>query len=357
MEESKALARPRDLLRVKYALIGLLFLGLAVFPIVVNISFVISLMVLVAIYAIIAMGFDILAGYAGQVSLGQMAFVGLGGYTTAYVTTKFKWEPLLGILAGLVLTLFVAYLIGLITLRLQKFYFALATMGLSVIFEVFFISFRDITGGPSGFTGVPTLSLGGLSVDKDIEYYYLLWALAALFLILSRLIVNSAIGRAFRAIERDELAASMMGVDVAKYKMMAFLISVSYASIGGSLLAHYLRFLSPDMVGLFASFSIVTITIVGGMGTLAGAFLGGALLKGIPEAFTALKDYMLLINGFAIVAVLIFLPQGLIGGLNSLWNRWEMSRAEPPTTIEKASVSLRNATSQQPETTTKGELG
>jgi branched-chain amino acid transport system permease protein len=319
-------SRRDNLQRRRFPLVGLLALGLAVLPLVVNISFIISLMVLVALYAIIAMGFDILAGYAGQVSLGQAAFVGLSGYTTAYLTTRLGWEPLLGIAAGLALTLMVAYFLGLVTLGLPKFYFPLATMGLSVIFQVFFISLRDITGGPSGFTGVPDLRLGGLSLNKDIEYYYFSWCLAGVFLLVSHLIVNSAIGRAFRAIERDELAASMMGVDVAKYKMMAFLISVGYASIGGSMLTHYMRFLSPDVVGLFASFSIVSITVVGGMGSLVGVFLGAALLKGLPEAFTALKDYMLLINGFAIVAILIFMPQGLMGGLRSLWARWETSR-------------------------------
>ncbi|MCL5961881.1 MAG: branched-chain amino acid ABC transporter permease [Chloroflexi bacterium] len=344
------------LLRAKYIAIGLLILGLVIFPIVVNVSFIISLMVLVAIFAIIAMGFDILAGYAGQVSLGQAAFVGLGGYTTAYVTTRLGWAPLLGIAAGLVLTLIVAYFIGLVTLRLPRYYFPLATMGLSVIFEACFISFRDITGGPSGFTGIPTFSVGGLSVNKDIEYYYFLWGLAAAFLVVSRLIVNSAIGRAFRAIERDELAASMMGVDVARYKMMAFLISVGYASIGGSMLAHYMRFLSPDVVGLFASFSIVSITVVGGMGTLFGAFLGGALLKGMPEAFTALKDYMLLINGFAILVILIFLPQGLVGGLQSLLRRWEMSRAQLSPTADEADDVLQRSLARPTEGKTEGRL-
>lgn len=312
--------------QMKYILVGLIIVGLIAFPLVVNVSFIISLMVLVAIFAIIAMGFDILAGYTGQVSLGQAAFVGLGGYTTAYLTARLKWEPLLAMIAGLVLTLIVALLIGQVTLRLQKYYFPLMTMGLSIIFEVLFISFRGITGGSTGFAGIPTFSIGGLVVEHDRDYYYLMWALALVFLLVSRQIVNSSIGRAFRAIERDELAASMMGVDVAKYKMMAFLISVGYASIGGSMLAHYARFLSPDMVGLFASFNIVSIVIVGGMGTLTGAFLGGVLLKGLPEAFTALKDYMLLINGFTIIILIIFWPQGIAGALHSLWTKWQTSR-------------------------------
>ena len=326
---------------VKRALIGLLICAFVVFPIVVNISFIISLMVLVAIYSIIAMGFDILAGYAGQVSLGQAAFVGLGGYTTAYLTTRLQWEPLLAVIAGLILTLCIAYFIGLVTLQLQKYYFALATMGLSSIFEVLFISWRDITGGPSGFSDIPTFHIGGLVVEKDIHYYYLMWGLAFVFLMVSRLIVNSSIGRAFRAIERDELAARMMGVDVPKYKMMAFLISVGYASIAGSMLAHYMRFLSPDMVGLFSSLNIVSATILGGLGTLTGVFFGVAILKGMPEAFTSLKDYMLVINGFAVVVLLIFLPRGLVGGFEDLWARWERSRAQQTVARSDAKVGER----------------
>ncbi|MBI2953871.1 MAG: branched-chain amino acid ABC transporter permease [Chloroflexi bacterium] len=317
--------------RLKIGLIGLLIVGLIVFPFVVNVSFIVSLMVLVAIFAIIAMGFDILAGYAGQVSLGQAAFMGLGGYSTAYLTARLGFEPILAMMAGLILTVVVAYLIGLVTLRLQRYYFPLMTLGLSIIFEVFFVSFRNITGGSSGFAGVPTFSVGGLAIEEDVHYYYFVWAIALIFLVISRLIVNSSIGRAFRALERDELAASMMGVDVTKYKMMAFLISVSYASIGGSLLAHYARFLSPEMVGLFASFNIVSIVIVGGMGTLVGAFLGGALLKALPQAFSALNDYILLINGFTVIFLLIFWPRGIVGLLTGVWTRWNVSRASSST--------------------------
>ena len=321
--------------RLKHALTALLIIGLLVFPIAVNVSFIHSLMILVAIFAIIALGFDILAGYAGQVSLGQAAFVGLGGYATAYLTANLRWEPLLAMVSGLLLTLTIAYFIALATVRLQSYYFPLVTMGLSVIMEVFFISFRDITHGPSGFAGIPTFSVAGIAVETDLQYYYLTWGLALVFLFISYRIVNSSTGRAFRAVQRDELAASMMGIDVAKFKTKAFLISAAYASVGGSMLAHYMRFLSPDMVGLFTSFNIVSMTVLGGMGTLVGAFLGGALLRGLPEAFVGLKDYMLLINGFATVAVLVFWPQGLVGAFRGVQRAWQ-EKARPPVGGEKA---------------------
>jgi branched-chain amino acid transport system permease protein len=204
-----------------------------------------DVLVFVAIHSIIATGLCLLLGFAGPISLGHAAFYGIGAYRSGIVTTKLGWSPWVAIPGGVVIATAVAYCIGVPSLRLRGHYLAMATLGFSVIVFIFFNEYVSLTGGPSGFGGVPRLSFFGIVLDTTIRYYYFVWFLAIVVLTLSLNIVNSRVGRALRAIHGSEIAATCLGVDAAKYKVWIFVLSAAYGAVAGSLYAHYVTFVNP----------------------------------------------------------------------------------------------------------------
>ena len=268
-----------------------------------------------ALNIIVIIGLNLLMGYAGQISLGHAAFFGLGAYLSAICTTTYGFPLWPTMVMAMIITGMVAYAIGIPTLKLEGHYLVMATLGFNVIIYIVMIQLDSVTGGPSGFAGIPRLKIGTLAFDSDRKIYYLLWAVSIGTLLLSLNLIHSRVGRAMAALSHNEIAARCAGIDTQTYKVKIFFISAALGSLAGSLYAHYLTFISPGTFSIFYSIQVVTMVLVGGIGSLWGSVFGAVLLTILPEALHAVKEYNVLIYGLILMVVLIFFPQGLFPGI------------------------------------------
>ena len=304
------------------ALLSLIVL-LVLFPVFVTqveaISHYLDVMIFVGIFSLISMGLSLLMGYAGQISLGHAAFFGLGAYTSGILCVKLAVSPWLAMVAGPLLTAVVAYAVGVPSLKLKGHYLAMATLGFGVIVRIVLNEEVGLTGGPSGLSDVPGLKILGAPLDSELSFYILVWTLVLLVLVFCLNVVHSRIGRALRSIHDSELAADAMGVETARYKVMIFVLSAVLASLGGSLYAHYVGFLSPSSFNLLFSIKLVMMVVVGGMRSLWGALLGTWLLTFLGnEWLHVFKDFDILVYGAILLLVVMALPEGLVSVVSRL---------------------------------------
>ena len=283
-------------------------------------KYFISILVFLGINSIVTMGLCLLMGYAGQISLGHAAFFGIGAYFSGILTSQYSYHPVVAFFIGIFFSALVAFFVGKPTLRLKGHYMAVATLGFGEIFFIVFNELDFLTGGPSGLSGIPTLTFFGQALEGT-AYLYLVWGFAFLLLIFSLNVINSRVGRALRAIHGGELAANAMGVDAARYKVQVFVLSAVYASIAGSLYAHFITFISPSSFGLMPSIMFLMMVVIGGAGTIWGALLGTAVLTSLPEYLRGLEDFEVLAYGGILMAVLLFMPQGILEGMQKLLKR------------------------------------
>ena len=281
-----------------------------------------NVMGFVGIYILLATGLNILMGYAGQVSLGHAAFWGLGAYISGVLTAKFGWPPVLALTASIVGTCLVALVVGLPTLRLKGHYLAMATLGVGVIFHSVFVQFAGLTGGPSGLVDVPSFSVGSISVDTVLRNYYFIWAWVAVGLMGALNLGQSRMGRALNAIKGSDVAAECMGVNTYRYKVIIFILSAGYAAVAGSLYVHYINFVAPDTFGFMNSVLLLTMVVVGGIGSFWGPVVGGAILTLLPEYLRAYEGLDVVLYGLILVAVMMFMPKGLASLFRNLRQRF-----------------------------------
>ena len=265
---------------------------------------------------ILAVGLNLLIGYAGQISLGHAAFFGMGAYASAILTTRYAFPPLLALSVGLISAGLIAWLLARPILRLHGHYLAMATLGFGIIIHVIMVQATGWTGGPDGLTGIPPLILLGWAVDSDQRWYLVIMAAALLAIGLSLNLVDSRVGRALRAVRGSEFAARMMGIDTAHAKTQVFVVSALFAAFAGSLFAHQQGFVSPDSFNLGASIDLVIMVVLGGMASTFGAAFGAIALTLLHQGLVVFEDYEMLIHGALLMAVMIFLPQGLFVGLS-----------------------------------------
>ncbi len=272
-----------------------------------------DVLVFVAIFSIISTGLCLLLGFAGQISLGHAAFYGIGAYTSGILTTKLGISPWIAIVAGMFLAGVTAYGIGVPSLRLRGHYLAMATLGFGVIVYIVFNEYVSLTGGPSGFGGIPRLSFFGVPIDSTIRFYYVSWFAAIVVLIVSLNAVHSRVGRALRAIHGSEIASKTLGVDAAKYKVQIFVLSAVFGALSGSLYAHFVTFINPQPFDIFFSLKLLMMVVIGGTGNVWGAFAGAGLLTFLPEWLTFLEDLDVLAYGLLLLVIVMFFPEGIIG--------------------------------------------
>ena len=284
-----------------------------------------------ALNILVVIGLNLLMGFAGQISLGHAAFFGLGAYLSAILTTTFGFPTWPTILLAMALTAGMAWVIGIPTLKLEGHYLVMATLGFNVIVYIVMLQLEPVTGGPSGFAGIPRLEIGGVRFDSDRKFYYLAWSVAIGILLLSLNLIRSRVGRAMAALSQNETAARCAGIDTEAYKVKIFILSAALASLAGSLYAHYLTFVSPGTFSFFYSLQVVTMVLVGGMGSLWGSVFGSLLLTILPETLHAVKEYNVLVYGLILMGVLVFFPHGLLTGIAEIVRKKEKgvsSRAE-----------------------------
>ena len=292
-----------------------LSLVLLLFPLVEDNPYTLGLTNLIAINAIVVLGLNLFIGYAGQISLGHAAFFGLGAYGSAITTVNFEINPWLAMFLVAGLVALVALIIGVPILRLSGHYLAMATLGLNFVVHTVLLQWDQVTGGPSGFSGIPSLAIGEFEFWDEVSLHYLIWTFAMLALLLCLNLVRSGVGRGLAALAGDETAAAALGVNIRNAKIKVFVLSAILASIAGSLFAHTYSFVSPDSFGIFTSADMVIMVVIGGMGSIWGSLFGAALITLLPEWMDLFETYKDFVHGGILVLVLMFLPQGLVTGL------------------------------------------
>lgn len=284
--------------------------AVAAVPLVAN-DYVLSLLILGAIYAIMCIGLNLFMGQTGQISFGHNAFAAVGCYGTAILCTTYNWFPPLALMVAAALSGVLALIVGKPTLRLKGHYLAMATLALGLIVYELAVQLEWLTLGFLGISGIPPFSIGVWEPKNDVQYYYLVWIFVGVGLWISERITKSRLGRALGAIASDEAAAQALGIDVSRYKLKALAISAVYASVGGSLLAHYVSFVSPEIIGLSLVTLLFTMVFVGGIGTTAGPVLGAIVINVLPATLTKFQDYRQLAYGVMLLVVVMFVPRGL----------------------------------------------
>lgn len=275
---------------------------------------------LMLIFALAAVGLNLLMGLAGQVSLGHAGFLGIGAYAVAIGPAYIGLPPWLCIVGGAGACGVLAYLVGRPILRLKGHYLAIATLGFGLLIAIALTNEADWTGGPDGMP-VSRLMLFGLQVSGAVEWYWISAATLLLGATLAFNLIDSPTGRSLRAIHDSEVASSALGIDVARKKLVVFVISAVYASVAGSYLALFNGHITPDVAGFLRSVELAAMVVLGGMGSIVGSIVGAAVLVMLPQTLTVLHDYEHIALGLLLMGFMIFLRQGIVPGLVGLLNR------------------------------------
>ena len=271
---------------------------------------------LILVYTIVAVGLNIVMGYAGQISIAQAAFMGVGAYTTALLMSLAHWNVLPAMLAAVVLVTAIGFLVGIPALRIRGHYLALATFAFQMITETVIANWTSLTNGPSGVK-VPVAVVGSLTL-KELPLYYFVLTFAVAGFLLSWNLLRSRVGRALISIRDHEVAAQMMGVNLTWYKMLAFGISSAYAAVAGGLFAITVSFLDPLAFTFWESIKHLIMVILGGMGTITGPVIGAVVIAASPELLRGFREHSLLVYYAILILLLLFIPGGLISGLTRL---------------------------------------
>lgn len=298
-------------------IISLFFLFIAgLFPILFNKQYLISVGITVLIYSTLSVSLNLITGYMGITSLGHAAFLGIGAYTAALLSTRLGHNFIFTFIAAAFAAGFFGIILGLPSLRIRGRYLAIVTLGFCEITRIVELNWMSVTRGPQGIASIPKMSLFNIVFKTPIQKYYVILGLLVVVILIVSAIMNSRIGRAIRAIRDDETAAASMGVDVFKNKILVFAISSALAGATGAYFAHYMSFIDPNAFNIQQSFLILSMTIFGGMASIPGSIFGAFFLTVIPESLRFLTDYRQVIYGLLLIIMMVFQPKGLLGGFN-----------------------------------------
>jgi len=291
-------------------------------PAIAQDGYIIQLLNIAILNAIVVLGLNFVTGWAGQINFGQAAFYGLGAYTTAIATKSgVPWiaTPFLSVVVVIAASL----MLGLPTMRLRTYYLAMTTIGFGEIIRLIIVHWEPVTGGTSGLRAIPGISIFGIGPQGQVQHYYLLIATLVLAVTIAARVRNSVFGRAMIATRDSEIAAEQSGVDTVRTKLLAFMIGAVYAGLAGCLYASSIRFISPDSFSGTQAILLMTMLIVGGMGSIAGCVIGAVALTILPEALRFLGQWYLVLYGLGVIAVIALAP----GGLASLASQLPPRRA------------------------------
>jgi branched-chain amino acid transport system permease protein len=276
---------------------------------------------LVFIFALAVAGLNLLMGFAGQVSLGHAGFLGIGAYSVAIGPAHFGVPSWLCLFAGAALSAAVAFLVGRPILRLKGHYLAVATLGFGLLVAIVLTNEASLTGGPDGMT-VPRLTVFGWSVRGSVIWYWVAGATFVVGFVLALNVMQSPTGRALKAIHDSEIAARVLGIDVARKKLTIFIISAVYASVAGSYLALFNGHVTPDVAGFLRSIELVAMVVLGGMGSILGSLVGAGLLVVLPQTLTIFHEYEQALLGLILIVFMIFLRRGIVPSIAAIISGW-----------------------------------
>jgi branched-chain amino acid transport system permease protein len=281
-------------------------------------------LVLAGVFTLMALGFDLVLGYLGELSLGHAAFFGIGAYTTALLTRHLGVPFPLDLLLAVILTGVFGFLIGAPALRLKGPYFAIATFGFAEILRLVALNWTSVTRGPMGLPDVPHAHLGPWSLGSELGYYYLVLLLIGLAVVVTRRLLDSTVGHAFVAIRENEELAEAAGIPTFRFKLIAFIVGMMFTGAAGSVYARYVHFVDPTALSFYYTVTVVSMVIVGGQGSIAGTVLGALVFTLLPEYLRVAERARLVIFGAFLMLAIVFLPDGLRG----LWQRTAARRRD-----------------------------
>ncbi len=323
---------------IKYALWAVAVLVLIGFPLVAPNRYVVHIVNMAGLYVLISLGLNLAMGYCGQINLALGAFWGVGAYTAALLNTRLGLPIWINMPIGMVLAGIVGALIALPMLKVRSHYLALVTIGLAETINVIIVNETWLTEGPIGISGIAMPNLFGIAIDGDERFYYLVLACVVIGFLAARQIVSHRIGRSFIAIRDDDVAAKAMGVNTAYYQILANAIAGVYCGMAGVLYAHMNTYISPDIFEFKSALFVLTMTMIGGMGSLVGSLVGGLGLPLIQEWLRAIGNWQLVVFGLAIMIVVLFVPGGVVGFTQRLEEaggiRWPWARKSEPTPLQ-----------------------
>lgn len=264
------------------------------------------------IYVIVALGLNFIYGYTGYISFAQAAFFGIGAYTTALLGVDHHFSFWLALpLSGIMAAIF-GMIIGIPSLKLSGHYLAMATIGFGIIVQMLMQNWTSFTHGASGVNKIPGIKLGSYLLSSATDYYYFLLIFAVITIFITRSIENSNLGRSFKAVREDEIAAASSGINLTFTKVFSFALSAFFAGIAGSLYAAMSSYISPDSFSFDQSIVFFTMVLIGGSGTVLGPVIGAVLLTFVPELLRFMKEYYMALFGIGIILIMLFIPQGVV---------------------------------------------
>jgi branched-chain amino acid transport system permease protein len=300
--------------QIKYILFGLF---VALLPFILSPSKpIMTLLNMVVVYCIIALGFNILLGYAGQISLGHGVFMGLGAYLSVYLTETLQLPFLLGLLAAGIIPMAIGALLGLVALRLEGHYLAIATLGFGVAIQQIFNEWIPFTNGYDGVNASSPV-IFGFEISTRQQYFAMAMIILIILCVFAHNMLRSKTGRALIAMRDSEHAAQAMGISLFRYKLIAFAVSAFYAGIAGSLYAHLIRFVEPSAWGIDLSLNLLAMVVIGGLASIGGAIVGASFIALMPEIIKnipflgELKNISYVFTGVLMILIIMFFPSGL----------------------------------------------
>ena len=295
-----------------FAALAIMSAIILILPLMLN-DYYRDILTLTGMYIVLALGLNIIVGQAGLLNLGYVAFYAVGAYTYAILSTQFGLSFWPGLFVGALTAAVTAALLGFVTLRLRGDYFAIVTLGLGEITRIVLNNWVSLTGGPNGISKIGRPMINGHVLSSTLDFYYLIVFIVAVTIYAVHRLMFSRIGRAWIAIREDEVAAEAMGIDTFRLKLLAFVLGSAWAGLAGVFFAAKMAFVSPESFTFFESVMILCMVVLGGMGSIPGIILGAFLLIALPEVFRDFQDYRMLAFGTALVLMMIFRPQGLLG--------------------------------------------
>jgi branched-chain amino acid transport system permease protein len=286
------------------------------FPLLFSRVYILNVGIMCLLYALLSLSLNFITGYAGIVVLGQAAFYGIGAYTFAIVATRFGWGFIPAALAAMCAAFLAGLLIALPTLRVSGKYFSIVTLGFCEIVRIAELNLTGLTGGPFGFKNIPHPTFFGVVLKSARQKYFLILALLTLSVAAVYNIVNSRSGRAFIALKNDEFAAQAMGINTQKQKLLAFGIASCIAGLAGAFFSSYVNYIDSTIFNYNQSIQILSITIMGGLGSISGSIVGAVFFIVLPELLRFLAKYRQIFYGAVLIVMIMFKPDGFLGGIN-----------------------------------------
>lgn len=283
-------------------------------------EYLVHILIIAGIYTILTLSLNLIVGYTGLAALGHMAFAAVGAYASSLLALNLGISPWIGLIIGAILASVLGAIVAYPSLRLKGDYLALATFGLGVIVYSISKNWVSLTRGPMGLPGIPSFSIFSYQISNVWSYLVLVLIFVLITYLAIRNITSSPFGRILKGIREDEIASQAMGKNVNKYKLIVFIVGAFFAGIAGSLYAHYISFIDPSSFTIMESITILLMVVFGGMGSLAGSFVGASALIILPEFLRFLgmpssvaAPLRQMIYGLLLVALMIWRPQGLMG--------------------------------------------